>query len=241
MLLYIIRHGDPIYNPDSLTELGHRQAEALVPRLAPLGFDKIYASPMIRAQQTAEPTCKALGITAEIKDFLSEEYLASRLFIPITDAKGETAEHWCFHQPPTNYKPENSLEIGKMWYDVPALAPDRERGKAAWDEFTSDADDFLCELGYRREGEHYIVENPPYERVAVFCHQGVGLSFLSHLLSIPPQVFWASFDITHSGITVLNFRNYMSGITAPKMLCLSDTSHLFGGGLPTEYNGIIPY
>ena len=29
MLLYIVRHGDPIYNPDSLTPKGHLQAKAL--------------------------------------------------------------------------------------------------------------------------------------------------------------------------------------------------------------------
>ena len=29
MLLYIVRHGDPIYQPDSLTPLGERQAEAI--------------------------------------------------------------------------------------------------------------------------------------------------------------------------------------------------------------------
>ena len=37
MLLYIIRHGDPIYNPDCLTDLGHEQAKALVPRLSQTG------------------------------------------------------------------------------------------------------------------------------------------------------------------------------------------------------------
>ena len=41
MLLYIIRHGDPCYNPDSLTEKGKRQAEALARRLAVNGLDKI--------------------------------------------------------------------------------------------------------------------------------------------------------------------------------------------------------
>ena len=29
MLLYFIRHGDPVYSPDSLTPLGHEQAKAL--------------------------------------------------------------------------------------------------------------------------------------------------------------------------------------------------------------------
>ena len=34
MLLFYLRHGDPIYSPDSLTALGERQAEALGRRLA---------------------------------------------------------------------------------------------------------------------------------------------------------------------------------------------------------------
>ena len=55
MLLYVIRHADPIYNPDSLTEKGKRQAEALGRRLAVHGLDRIYASPMNRAQMTAKP------------------------------------------------------------------------------------------------------------------------------------------------------------------------------------------
>ena len=42
MLLYYIRHGDPIYNPDQLTPLGKRQAEAIGKRLAIHGIDKIY-------------------------------------------------------------------------------------------------------------------------------------------------------------------------------------------------------
>lgn len=37
MLFYYIRHGDPIYDPDSLTPLGKRQAEALGKRLATHG------------------------------------------------------------------------------------------------------------------------------------------------------------------------------------------------------------
>lgn len=38
MLLFFVRHGDPIYHPDSLTELGERQAEALVKRMGFFGL-----------------------------------------------------------------------------------------------------------------------------------------------------------------------------------------------------------
>ena len=60
MIFYYVRHGDPIYDPDSLTELGHKQAEALSKRFSLYGLDEIYSSTSIRAQQTAEPTCKLL-------------------------------------------------------------------------------------------------------------------------------------------------------------------------------------
>ena len=58
MLLFYIRHGDPIYMPDSLTPLGKRQAEAVAKRLSRYGLDKIFVSSSTRAIQTAEPTVR---------------------------------------------------------------------------------------------------------------------------------------------------------------------------------------
>ena len=58
MIFYYIRHGDPTYNPDSLTALGVRQAEALAKRLALYGLDNIYSSTSNRAIMTAKPTCE---------------------------------------------------------------------------------------------------------------------------------------------------------------------------------------
>ena len=61
MKLYFIRHGQPIYDPDSLTPLGHAQAEALSKWFLHRAPDKIYASSSNRAVQTSMPTCKLLG------------------------------------------------------------------------------------------------------------------------------------------------------------------------------------
>ena len=242
MLLYLIRHGDPIYDPDSLTELGHKQANALVPRLAPLGFDKIFVSPMIRAQQTAEPTCRELGITPEIKQFLSEGDLFKKMSMPLPDDYDPTKirNRWAFHQQLTNFKTKESYFMTDNWHTLPAWS-ECETMKPAYDEFVSEADKFLAELGYVREDDHYKIENPKYERVAIFCHQGVGLTFISHLLRLPPHIIWGSFDITHSGISVLEFKNYPNGITLPLCLCMSDTSHLFAGDLPMKYQGVLPF
>ena len=57
MLFFYIRHGDPIYNPDSLTVLGEKQADALAKRLSLYGIDRIYSSSSNRAMLTAKPTC----------------------------------------------------------------------------------------------------------------------------------------------------------------------------------------
>ena len=58
MIFYYVRHGDPIYNPDTLTPLGIRQAEAVAKRLTMHGLDKIYSSTSNRAIMTAKPTCE---------------------------------------------------------------------------------------------------------------------------------------------------------------------------------------
>ena len=60
MLFFYVRHGDPTYDPNELTPLGKRQAEAVGKRLAVHGIDKIYSSTSNRAMQTAQPTCEIL-------------------------------------------------------------------------------------------------------------------------------------------------------------------------------------
>ena len=72
MLLYIVRHGEPNYEKDCLTENGKLQAEAVGKRIAASGIDVIYSSPMGRAQETAAPACRLLGLPCNIEDWAHE-------------------------------------------------------------------------------------------------------------------------------------------------------------------------
>ena len=72
MLLFYIRHGDPIYAPDQLTGLGRRQAEAVGRRLALYGVDRIFSSTSTRAYQTALPTAEILKKEITQLDFAHE-------------------------------------------------------------------------------------------------------------------------------------------------------------------------
>ena len=82
MRILIIRHGDPDYSIDSLTEKGWREAGLLAPRMLKEHITAFYASPLGRAQDTAKPTLdlyeKETGSRPEIKtlDWLHEFFLA---------------------------------------------------------------------------------------------------------------------------------------------------------------------
>ena len=72
MRLLIIRHGDPDYTVDSLTEKGRREAELLKKRLTKEEIKDFYCSPLGRARATAAPTLSAFGKEAEIFPWLEE-------------------------------------------------------------------------------------------------------------------------------------------------------------------------
>ena len=233
MLLYIIRHADPIYDPDSLTELGHKQAEALAPRLAVNGMDRAFSSPNMRAQMTAKPACDLLGIKYEIEDWMSEN-LAWRDF----SCEISPGVHgWTFQRQNTKIKYDEKIKSGGKWYESEYFA--KVNSIEGYKRIADCSDEFTERLGYCRENGGYRIIRPSDERVAAFCHQGFGTLWLSYLLDISPHLFLTSFDISHSGVTILEFKNYEDGYTSPKCLCLSDLSHIYQSGLPMKYNNHI--
>lgn len=72
MRILLIRHGDPDYEHDTLTEKGHKEAALLAETAEDLNVGDCYVSPLGRAQVTASYTLKKLGLTAETKDWLQE-------------------------------------------------------------------------------------------------------------------------------------------------------------------------
>jgi len=233
MLLYIIRHADPIYNPDSLTELGHKQAEALARRLAVNGLDKVYSSPNMRAQMTAKPTCERLGLEYEIEKWMSEDLAWRDFSCKIDDDKYS----WVFHRQNSQIKYDKTIEAGDKWYESQYFS--QVNAKEGYRRIAECSDEFIERLGYKRKDGGYEIIHANDERVAAFCHQGFGMLWLSYLLDIPPHLFLSTFDITHSGVTILEFKNYEDDYTAPKCLCLSDISHIYQSGLPMKYNNSI--
>lgn len=70
MKLIFIRHGDPDYVNDTLTEKGRREAELLADMVSKWDVKQFYCSPLGRAKDTAAYSLKKMGREATIYPWL---------------------------------------------------------------------------------------------------------------------------------------------------------------------------
>ena len=236
MIFYYVRHGDPIYDPDSLTELGKKQAEALSKRFEKWGLDQIYASTSMRAQMTAQPTCDKLGIEKTLLDWINEGRVWE--YFSVKNEKGEGK--WAFHVE-SYRRMMNSPEVralGDQWYKHPYFANENfEKGVL---HFNKEVDDFLAKLGFEhnRENACYHVTRKNKDKVALFAHEGAGKIFLSSVLDIPYPTVATKMELGHSSVTVIYF-DENAETCYPRMLQWSNDSHLYKEEILTGYQNWI--
>ena len=237
MLLFYIRHGDPIYNPDMLTSLGHKQAEAVAKRLSLFGIDRIFASTSNRARQTAEPTCILLKKEMTVCEWANES-LAWQDFTVVREDGSCT---WAFQDRDTIslFNTKEMRDLGDAWYTHSMLKRDFRPGM---ERVNQEVDAFFLSLGYRhdREKGRYEAVTPTDERIALFAHQGFGMAFFSSMLDIPYPLYCTHFDMGHTGMTVIDFTE-KDGYVYPRVLQLSNDSHLYHEGILTGYQNRIRF
>lgn len=238
MILYYIRHGDPIYRPNQLTPLGERQAEAVAKRLATHGIDQIYSSPSNRARQTAQPLCEIMKMEPTILDWADEDLLYRDLALNEEDG----TRRWCFRHSESRLQlnREDVRLLGRNWHTHPLFA--NTNFSQGICRIQQEVDDFLLSLGYRHDLQNncYYPERPNDQRIALFAHEGVGAAVLSCMLDIPYPMFANHFDMTHTGVTVIGFVDEPGGIL-PKVMTYSNDSHLYREGLPTKHQNLYYY
>lgn len=217
MLLYIVRHGEPDYNADSLVERGFKQAEAVAKSLFKAGVNQIYSSPLGRAIKTAEPLCRLLN-----KDYIIQDW-ASEIAVNVECSNGDK-------------KPVATVKnIGAR--DVDRQAFVSQESLDFYNYIEKEGNAFLEKLGYRYENGNYRILYPNEDKVVLFCHGNIARVWLSSLLRVPLLTMMTSFGYEHTGVTVVHFENNKDGITAPRCLIYSDISHLYAHGPETNYNG----
>ena len=237
MLFFYVRHGDPIYTPDSLTPFGHRQAEAVGKMLSQYRINEVYASTSERAKLTAKPLCEITKKEMTLLDFANEGH-AWRDLTCYSESMGR--EEWVFHSHEMKelFHTSEIISLGQRWYEHPEFKKEKyatKDYKAGIERVQKGSDDFFESLGYKRVSDgKYKVINHSDKRVAMFAHQGFGIAFLSAILGIPYPMISTHFDIFTSGVTVIEFAD-INGYAYPKVVELSSSAHLYKEGLPTRY------
>ena len=222
MKILIVRHADPDYSIDSLTEKGWREAEYLSERLSRLPVKAFYVSPLGRAKDTASCTLKKVNARAEECEWLRE----FQPDINRPDVKSHRTIAWDWL--PQDWTQEEKYFRYDAWRDTKIFRESQVGEEYEW--VTVCLDELLERHGYRREGHFYRAERPSNDTIVLFCHFGVACVLLSHLLEISPMVLWHGLCAAPSSVTTLATEERRQGIARFRMLSFGDTSHLYVKG-----------
>ncbi len=221
MKLIIVRHGDPDYKNDSLTEKGFKEAELLKNKLSKLNVDKFYCSPLGRAMRTSEPTLKLFGKKAEILPWLREfdGYV-------VRPEDGKQLIPWDLL--PEYWNSYEEFYDCDEWLNQPLMQTGtlNEKYKYVIGEF----DKFLENHGYKRNGRGYKAVRPNKDTVVLFCHWGIEAVLLSRLLNISPVVLWHNFVALPTSITTIVTEERREGIASFRVRHFGELPHLYEAG-----------
>lgn len=222
MKLLIIRHGDPDYEKDSLTEKGFREAEYLSERLVKLPIKACYVSPYGRAKATASFTLEPLGLEGKECRWLRE--FDPKIMRPDVEDRAMIPWDWL----PADWTKEEKYFDKGSWADTPVFRSSEVEKECRW--VWENLDKTLECHGYKRKGYLYEVLEPNEDIICFFCHFGVECVLLSHLLNVSPMVLWHGMCAAPSSVTTLTSEERRRGTASFRMSSFGDISHLYAHG-----------
>lgn len=243
MRILLIRHGDPDYVNDALTQKGRREAKLLADRMEREAIDDFYVSPLGRARQTASYTLERLGRTAQVKDWLQE--FPARLDVndsswlqaayPDTRREnGRYAARIAWDMLPAYWKDDPAYQTPEGWRNT-EVAKHSDLNEV-YDRVAAGADELLAEYGYVREGNLYRTEKGTDASIACFCHFGVTCVILSHLWHVSPFVLWHSLAMAPTSVTEVYTEERQKGMVSFRATRIGDLSHLYVGNEPPSFS-----
>ena len=228
MKILIIRHGDPDYSIDGLTEKGKREAELLKNRLEKIDIKAVYCSIYGRAKLTIDPTLKAKNMTATYCDWL-REFDYARVKLPYLDNEKAT---WDFLP---QYVDSDPLLLTNNWQDADLIkesnVPD------CYDNVCKEFDKVLEKHGYKRDKLNYTVTNSNHDTLIFTCHFGLGSILISHLLNCSPFSTLQHTFLAPTSVTTFISEERKEGIASFRASGIGDISHLFIGNEEPSFSG----
>lgn len=228
MRLLFIRHADPDYANDSLTETGRAEAELLAARIAPLDIAEYYVSPLGRAKATIAPTLRASGRTAVECPWLKE--FEPHIRRPDTGLRKKVAWDWL----PGDWLKDPRFLSVSQWRESEWFT--RYRVGESYDAVVSAFDALLQDKGYRRSGLVYEAVRPNTDTYAFFCHFGVMCVLMSHLMNVSPMILWHGLVTAPSSVTTLVTEERRKGTAVFRASAIGDVTHLLANGRSPSFS-----
>ncbi len=196
MRIIFVRHGEPDYAHDCLTELGCAQAKTAAVRLKDEGIEEIWSSPLGRALETANAAAEALGLPVQTLDFMREVTWGS-----VDGTQIFAGGHpWAI----VDEMVRQGIPLNSPgWRDSPYFQ--NNRVLACVDSVERGIDEWLKQYGYVRNGVYYrhTAEEPSTRTIALFSHGGSSCAAMGHILNLPFPYACALLHIEFAGITVV--------------------------------------
>jgi probable phosphoglycerate mutase len=210
--LMFVRHADPDYKNDTITEKGHKEAQALARFLKrhPQPLTAIVCSPFGRAKATMQYTADACGIEPAILPWLGEP-----------DGTFDNGR-WSWSIPRVEHLAGESLFDNENWRTG---VPYGEKLYAIRTAIAKELDWFLAGYGLVRKGAVYRVQRPQDARIAVFTHEGFTKVLLSAVLHWPLPHVLAHLSYNPTGCTRLIWDEH-DGLATPRAVTINDLAHL---------------
>jgi broad specificity phosphatase PhoE len=209
MEILLIRHGDPDYANDCLTDIGKREAVCLADDLKRLEIDGIYVSPLGRARETCRYTTDRKDVSPVVLDWLMERGI-ERDGLCLWEAPGEV-----FLRSAEHSSQDNEGDLGRIMPE----------GCDQFDRVRKGFDALMATYGYVRNGDMYQVEKESDKRIALFCHKGVILTLLADILHWPLPMIFVSLQLHPTGVTRLEIvkKRHLAHFQAT---AINDLTHL---------------
>lgn len=228
MKILIVRHGDPDYVNDTLTEKGKREAEFLSRELSKVPVTAYYCSPLGRAKATAQYTLRKVEREAEECLWLRE--FEAPIEKPNLPGKLSIAWDWL----PEDWTADERYFDKDAWYTTPYMR--KYDVKAQYDWVCHELDKLLERHGYRRNNMLYEAISPNNDTIVFFCHFGVQAVLLSHMLNISPMLLWHGMVAAPSSVTTVVTEERRPGKAYFRMLSFGECGHLYMNNEPRSFS-----
>jgi probable phosphoglycerate mutase len=208
--------------------LGPRRVRSLNWKVTVSG-DRIFASPLGRAQETAAIAARKLGQTVTTMKWLQE--------LPAHQLPMSDLVFWDIHG--HQVRTTAYLDDPNNWRTITELAQLAEIDlDQLYKTLIEHSDAFLASLGYDREGPVYRVRQRNELKIAVVCHGGFGLTWMAHLLAIPLPLMWSSFFLHTTSVSTILFDERTPEIAVPRCIGLGEVAHLYHQQIAPGTSGI---